>query len=494
MAIRIALISANRHKDPYPVYPLGTAYLKGYLQTRLPDSEIVVWDMNLLTDEELVEHLERFSPFLVCLSLRNVDGANSLDRRGFIGGYKEIMGQIRCATKAAVVIGGAAFSIYPELFMRELDADYGIRGEGEQLMYELIDSLHSGKPHLVHPRLYTKAAMSGRMGGTEARAAETFFSVDKRECEELPTVKGVCQNSGLDIQAKTKQSTDRYIQSPCAVYESNLVEHYWKQSGMLNIQTKRGCPYHCIYCTYPQIDGCKVRTIQVESIVETMAKAKRDYGADYWFFTDSVFNLKRSFNLELAEALIREDLQISWGAYFSPSNLSDEELALYKRAGLSHIEFGTESFCDETLEAYGKQFTFREVVRCSELALKNNIFYSHFLILAGWGEDKKQLTTTIENSKQLRHTVIFPYVGMRIYPKTLLHQKAIQEGVIDKEDELLEPAYYITEGFDLEATKRMAQASGKAWIFPDAPQEALVQTLKLKRNKKGPLWEYLRKP
>ena len=39
-----------------------------------------------------------------------------------------------------------------------------------------------------------------------------------------------------------------------------------------------------------------------------------------------------------------------------------------------------------------------------------------------------------------------------------------------------------------------AAATGKAWVFPDDPQSALVDTLRLKRNKKGPLWEYLRKP
>ncbi len=146
------------------------------------------------------------------------------------------------------------------------------------------------------------------------------------------------------------------------------------------------------------------------------------------------------------------------------------------------------------MNSYGKRFSFDDVLNASELALKHNVFYSHFLILGGWVETNKQLKITIENSKHLKHTVIFPYIGMRIYPNTLLYDIAILEGVIDNNDDLIEPKYYITEGFDLEQTKELALATGKAWIFPDMPQDHLVETLKLKRNKKGPLWEYLRKP
>ena len=52
-----------------------------------------------------------------------------------------------------------------------------------------------------------------------------------------------------------------------------------------------------------------------------------------------------------------------------------------RASGLTHIEFGTESFCDRTLEAYGKRFTFGDVVRASRLALDNGVYYAHFLIL-----------------------------------------------------------------------------------------------------------------
>ena len=67
-------------------------------------------------------------------------------------------------------------------------------------------------------------------------------------------------------------------------------------------------------------------------------------------------------------------------------------------------------------------------------------------------------------------------------------------GAIGRDDDLMAPSYYISRDFDLEEVRRAALATGKAWVFPDDPPSALADTLRLKRNKKGPLWEYLRKP
>lgn len=450
MAKRIAIISANTHKDPYPVYPLATAYLKSYIENKMEGYVVDVLDMNMLSDEGLRQYFETSSPLCVCVSIRNVDGANSLSREGFLPEYKALIVKVRALSSAPLVVGGAGFSIFPEVFMQELGADYGVKGEGEEPLCALIKAIENGGGFDEIPSLYI-----GNRGSTKMRS---------------------------------------YVGTPRAVYDSKLVEYYWKESGMLNIQTKRGCPYECVYCTYPIIDGRKVRTVDVESIVETIAKAKRDYGASYWFFTDSVFNIGSRYNEELAEALIKSNLNISWGAYFTPLIISDSHIKLFKQSGLTHIEFGTESFCDETLKAYGKRFTFSDVVNASEIALKYGVYYSHFLILAGWGETTENLRLTIDNSRHLKHTVIFPYVGMRIYPGTKLHINAVKEGVLDYDDNLMEPRYYITSGFDLAQTRKMAMDTGKAWVFPDAEQDAMLLTLKYKRNKKGPLWEYLRKP
>ena len=282
-ACSILLVSANRHTSPYPVYPLGLSYLKTYLERTINGIRVDIADCNLLSDAQLAERIRTLAPRYIGLSLRNVDGANSLDRRGFLPQYRALADVIRAASDAPLIIGGAGFSIYPEAFMRELGADYGIHGEGEEPLAELIGALERGRTEIDIPSVYTR---DGRRGSGRR--------------SYLPSI---------EVQ-----------------FEPELTGYYWKRSGMLNIQTKRGCPYDCIYCSYPSIDGRCVRTMDPEAIAENILRAKRDYGISYLFFTDSVFNIGPEYNVRLAETLIRRRTDIRWGAYFSPRGIDAEQM------------------------------------------------------------------------------------------------------------------------------------------------------------------------
>ena len=450
---KMLLISANRLADPYPVYPIGLSYLQTYLREKLPWLETSVCDMNMMDIEGLKRRVTEFNPKYVGISIRNIDGANSLDRTSFIPGYKEITDAVREKCNAPVIIGGAGFSIYPGRLFEILKPDYGIAGEGEESLRQLIESLERG--------------------------------------EEPSGIEGLISAS---TGGEVRNPHTNYLNSLNLSFDESLSDFYWEKSGMLNIQTKRGCCYHCIYCSYPIIDGRKVRTLDTDLIVGTLERLYREKGMNYVFFTDSVFNIHNSYNAELAEKIIKSGIKINWGAYFSPHNLTEDLIALFRRAGLKHIEFGTESLCTEQMHRYGKNFSFEDVLTNSELCLKYNIFYAHFLILGGLGETERTLRETMENSEKIRYSVFFPYIGMRIYPGTRLQKIAIEEGRIGPDNPLLEPTYYLADGFDLESCRRMANETGKAWIFPDDPLAEDMERMRVLKKKKGLMWEYLRKP
>ena len=447
----LALISANRLADPYPVYPIGISYLRTYLKEHLDWLDVFLLDMNLISVENLETILKETPPDYIGISIRNIDGANSLDKTSFIPGYSEIMKAVRRNSKAPVIMGGAGFSIFPAILFDLLKPDYGIAGEGEESLRQLLTALESG----------------GDISGIEGL---------------ISNEKGILNPH------------KNYLNSLNLSFDENLSDFYWEKSGMLNIQTKRGCCYHCIYCSYPIIDGRKVRTLDTDLIVGTLEKLSRDKGINYVFFTDSVFNIHNDYNAELAEKIIKSGIKINWGAYFSPHNLTEDLLSTFKRAGLKHIEFGTESLCTEQMHRYGKTFSFEDVLLNSERCLKYNIYYAHFLILGGIGETEKTLRETMENSKKIRYTVFFPYIGMRIYPGTALQAMAIRDGIISPHDSLLEPTYYLSNDFNLEECKRMTAETGKAWVFPDDPLADDIDLMRVVKKKKGLIWEYLRKP
>ena len=450
---KLVLISANRLADPYPVYPIGISYLRTYLNEHLPWLDVSLLDMNLHSVDSLESSIRESTPDYIGISIRNIDGANSLDKTSFIPGYAQIMDAVRRNSKAPVIMGGAGFSIYPTVLFDLLKPDYGIVGEGEESFRLLLEALE--------------------------------FKGD------ISPIEGLL--SGIS-EGKVQKPHKEYLKSLNLSFDETLSDFYWEKSGMLNIQTKRGCCYHCIYCSYPIIDGRKVRTLDTGLIIETLERLYREKGINYVFFTDSVFNIHNDYNAELAEKIIKSGIKINWGAYFSPHNLTDDLMSTFRRAGLKHVEFGTESLCTAQMHRYGKTFSFEDVILNSERCLKYNIFYAHFLILGGIGETEKTLLETMENSKKLRYTVFFPYIGMRIYPGTPLQKMAIEEGKISASDSLLEPTYYLAEGFDLKECKRLAAGTGKAWIFPDDPLAEDIDRMRILKKKKGLIWEYLRKP
>ncbi len=448
---KILLLSANTYRNPYPVYPIGISYLKTSLANAFPDRIIDVCDMNFETEESLRNILEKGNYTYVGIGLRNIDDNNLFEKNSFVCWYRRLTHLIRQHSRAVLIGGGAGYSIFPEILFRELRLDYGIRGEGEQTLPVLVDALENGRP--------------------------------------LETIEGLVyrkKDGSITVNPRTK-----YITSPSLRFEEKTIRYYWDQSGMLNIQTKRGCPFRCIYCSYPLIEGRRIRLLDSREVVATLEQLYREKGIDYVFFTDSVFNIDAAYNEELARRLIESGIRMRWGAYFSPGRLTKAQLALYRQAGLTHIEFGTDSFSDRQLEVYRKGFTWHDVREKSAFCDELGIFYAHFMILAGYGETEETLSETFAHSAELRNTVIFPYIGMRIYPETELFERALQEGRIAGREALLDPVYYVSDGIEIDTIKPRALATGAKWVFPDDASEEMILRFRAKKRR-GPLWEYFK--
>jgi len=440
------LISANNWQQPYPVYPLGISYLASYIRQVLPEIEITLLDAN--QDEFSAETLLQLSPSLIGISLRNIDNVDSTNEKSFIEEYQLLINRIKAATSAPIILGGAGFSIYPHRLLQQFEVDYGVAGEGELALSAFIEAMISERP---------------------------LHNIDGVICRN-------CQ------QSENKKRS--YLSEPKLNFEQNLLPFYWQSSGMLNIQSKRGCPYQCVYCTYPNIDGRIVRNLPITQITDTLKSAYENHGVDYVFFTDSVFNIASKYNAKLADALINLDLPIKWGAYFSPHKLSLSQLQHYQASGLKHVEFGTESFSNSTLRAYNKPFDVEEVLQVSHYCEQLSIYYAHFLIVGGIGENEASLQETLDNTQHIQNGVLFPYFGMRIYPNTILQHKAIEQKVIGGNEPLLKPRYYINHNLDFAEFKRKAKSSKQAWVMPDDEKNELIEERLRAKGYKGPLWEY----
>jgi radical SAM superfamily enzyme YgiQ (UPF0313 family) len=273
-----------------------------------------------------------------------------------------------------------------------------------------------------------------------------------------------------------------------------LIDYYKKSTAILNIQSQRGCPFTCCYCTYPFIDGPRGRSRDPAEFVDEVEELRRA-GIRYLFITDSVFNTSNDHVARICEELLRRRVDVSWSCFLRPCDMSKDLWLLMARAGLKHVEFGSDSFCDEVLRNYGKNFTFDDIAHTSEHARAAKVRYAHFLIIGGPGETELTIKKSFEHSQRLRHTIVFAYIGMRIYPGTSLCARAIAQKVITGETDLVRPEFYLAPGLDIERINALLSRFTKGtpqWLYdePEVQAGKIMQTLR-NMGVEGPLWEFL---
>ena len=439
------LLSSNICTDPYPVYPLGMAVVAGGLEQaghRVCQHDYLATDRS---DERLNAALLEFDPDFVGISLRNIDNVDSFaaGREWYLAETRRLVKVIRRACAAPVIVGGPAFSIMPEEIIDYIEADYGIAGPGEQALSDLAAAIDRNR--------------------------------------DIPRI----------INGKPGAYNGKPVVSACR--QEDLISYYLERSGMINLQTKRGCPHNCHYCSYPKLEGHQLRVRDPGQVVEEIQRAQREFGANTFFFTDSVFNDPAGHYLDLAEALVKSDLNISWYGYFRPQGMGTQELSLLKRSGLEAMELGTDAASDTTLAGLNKQFTFEEVVAFNRLCVKAQIPCAHFFIFGGPGESMQTLSEGLENLNRLEQCVMFAFSGIRILPKTEVHALALRQGLLSETDSLLKPVYYFSPDIDPETMNAAISGAFQGYrnrIFP--PSEALLRMATMNRfGFRGLLWDKL---
>jgi radical SAM superfamily enzyme YgiQ (UPF0313 family) len=454
---KVLLVSINRCKYPYPVYPLGVSHIASALMNQ--GYNVRLCDMGI--ENDLLESIvSEFQPDFIGLSIRNIDDIRIDNTIYFIPELNDVIKRVRSCSKVPIVLGGSAFSLFPAQLLKLTCADYGIISEGEETIVNLL------------------ALLSQNSQPSEI---------------QLSSLHGLVYHLGDSVKCNAVRFMDPKAIS-FAFRDSAIEPYYRKNSGVINIQTQRGCPCKCCYCSYPLIEGSSPRYRSAEQVVSELIELKKR-GNDYFFFVDSVFNTNSNHVISICEEIVRREINIAWSCFLKPSNLSEEMMALMARAGLNHIEFGSDSFCDSVLHEYKKDFTFEEIYNASEWARIQNINYAHFLITGGPGETEKTLHVSFENSKKLSKTVIFPFTGMRLFPGTALFNRAIKEKVIESSVNCLEPSFYISPMITKEKITHMLQSFQKMmpnWVIEDAsPVHMDIMSKLRKKGISGPLWEFL---
>ena len=135
----------------------------------------------------------------------------------------------------------------------------------------------------------------------------------------------------------------------------------WEKFHLIPIESGRGCPYGCEFCTVTGFFGDSIRFRTNESVVEEMlrlkARARLHRGKVAVFFVDDNFAINVKRTKSLLRAIIDAGAQLAWVAQISANLLRDEELVdLIAESGGKWIFIGMESLDPANLKKVNKSF------------------------------------------------------------------------------------------------------------------------------------------
>jgi hypothetical protein len=411
--LRTLLIATNRHnrwmtKEEVRPLPLGLAYIAAYID---PDRHPMKLLDLMFADDYLAETEQailNFQPQLVGISIRNLDNGSYVNPQSALPVSKEVIRTIRSVSNALIVCGGPAFSILPEACFAYLEPDVGLCGDAAEVFAELADLLED------------EIVTAGKLQALDALA-------------------GVLYRVGDDLKTAPLRASSG-LQKPPRLEDLDLAQYCQAGFGV-GVITKLGGYASTVASPAGAGDDRIVRP--VSAVVDEVKRLQRQFGIQQIFFIDRAFNQPLDYAKALCRSLIDTGLEIKWNSNLRPREYDRELLALMVQSGCQMVLIG-----GVRVEPQGVS---EARIRLRDLCVSCQRESLAYAITQGFGEPGENAATVqsklaflaeVADRETSAHVNLL--AGNRLLPGHPLVQRALAEGVLSAQDDLLMPVFYVS--------------------------------------------------
>lgn len=379
------------HEDPKeakimrPYVPLGILYISSYLEKNGFEND--VFDSTFSTFDALKQHLLASKPNVLAIYTNLMTKLNVLKIIEFV----KSEGTLK---HTQIILGGPEVRHHKDNFLN-FGADVIVIGEGEETTLELVRLFQGKQPTSL--ALQTVKGIAFKHDGQIITTAERSFIKDINT---------------LPFPNRKKVDFTPYLNG-------------WKKHhgySMMSVNTMRGCPYTCKWCSRA-VYGGTYRRRSPQLVAAELSLLKKEYKPDMIWFVDDVFTIHHKWLKEFADEVIKMDAMIPYEIISRADRLNEEVIKLLKQSGCFRIWVGAESGSQKIIDAMDRRVDVMKTREMIQLAKKNGIEAGTFIMLGYPGETKNDIRETIQhlveaNPSQYTITVAYPIKGTPLYAET----------------------------------------------------------------------------
>jgi len=288
-----------------------------------------------------------------------------------------------------IILGGPEVRNHKEKFL-EYGADVIVFGEGEETMMELVQSFASSST----PGLHSIPGIAFKEEGTVVVMPERLLIKDVNQLS-FPNRKKINLQLYFDV---------------------------WKQKhgiSMVNVNTMRGCPYSCKWCSRA-VYGASYRRRNPKLVVDEIEWLKENYRFDMIWFVDDVFTINHRWLREFVQEVNERNMIVPYEIITRSDRVNTDVLQLLKDSGCARVWIGAESGSQKIIDAMDRRVQVEQVREIIKQVKAFGMEAGTFIMLGYPGENETDIKETLAHLKysdpdQYTITVAYPIKGTPLY-------------------------------------------------------------------------------